>query len=159
VTAPLIAPVIPSGSPARRGCGMPGRARAASPLPLARPPGSPPVLRDVVYGIGRIDASGRVADRAIAAALGWCGGDRLTLTAQAGLVVIRRDPAGMVTLPASQYIVIPATLRHRCGLTADDLVLLAARPGLDALAAYPFGLVDQAIRAHLPFPGSQGGQP
>jgi hypothetical protein len=32
----------------------------------------------VVYGIGRIDASGRVADRAISSALGWRGGDRLT---------------------------------------------------------------------------------
>jgi len=159
VTAPLIAPVIPSGSPARRGPGLPGRARAASPLPLARPPGSPPVLCDVVYGIGRIDASGRVAERAIAAALGWCSGDRLTLTAQAGVVVVRRDPAGMATLPASRYIVIPAALRHRCGLRAGELVLLAARPGQDTLVAYPFGLVDQAIRAHLPFPGSQGGQP
>jgi hypothetical protein len=89
MTAPLIAPVIPSLGPARRGHGMPGRARAASPLPLASPPGSPPVLQDVVYGIGRIDASGRVADRAIADALGWRSGDRLTLTAEAGV-----GPAG-----------------------------------------------------------------
>jgi hypothetical protein len=45
-------------------------------LPLASPPGRP----DVVYGFGRIDASGRVADRATIAALGWRGDDRLTLT-------------------------------------------------------------------------------
>jgi len=37
----------------------------------------------VVYGFGRIDASGRVAHRATIAALGWRGGDRLTLTAEA----------------------------------------------------------------------------
>jgi bifunctional DNA-binding transcriptional regulator/antitoxin component of YhaV-PrlF toxin-antitoxin module len=156
VTAPLIAPVIPPRGHSRRGPGLPGRAGATSPLPLASAPGSPPVLRDVVYGMGRIDASGRVAERAIAAALGWSRGDRLTLTAQAGVVVVRRDPCGMVTLPASEYIVIPAALRRRCGLCAGDLVLLAARPGLDLLAAYPFGVVDQAIRAHLPFPGSEG---
>jgi hypothetical protein len=36
----------------------------------------------VVYGFGRIDASG-LADRATLAALGWRGGDRLTLTAEA----------------------------------------------------------------------------
>ncbi len=42
------------------------------------------VPQDVVYGIGRIDASGRVSDRAVIAALGWRGGDRLTLTADAG---------------------------------------------------------------------------
>jgi hypothetical protein len=42
-------------------------------MPLASPPGRP----DVVYGFGRIDASGRVADRVTIAALGWRGGDRL----------------------------------------------------------------------------------
>jgi len=40
----------------------------------------------VVYGFGRIDASGRVADRVTIAALGWRGGDRLTLTADAGVM-------------------------------------------------------------------------
>jgi hypothetical protein len=45
----------------------------------------------VVYGIGRIDASGRIADRAVISALGWRGGDRLTLTADAGVVTARRD--------------------------------------------------------------------
>jgi hypothetical protein len=43
-------------------------------MPLASLPGRP----DVVYGFGRIDASGRVADRVTIAALGWRGGDRLT---------------------------------------------------------------------------------
>jgi hypothetical protein len=72
----------------------------------------------VVYGIGRIDSSGRVADRAVISALGWRGGDRLTLTAGAGVVVARRDPGGLVTVPARPYIVIPAALRRRCGLRA-----------------------------------------
>jgi len=49
-------------------------------MPLASPPGRP----DVVYGFGRIDASGRVADRATMAALGWRRGDRLTVTADPG---------------------------------------------------------------------------
>jgi hypothetical protein len=47
-------------------------------MPLASAPGRP----DLVYGFGRIDASGRVADRVTIAALGWRGGDRLTLTGQ-----------------------------------------------------------------------------
>jgi hypothetical protein len=38
----------------------------------------------VVDGFGRIDASGRVADRATMAALGWRCGDRLTLTPRPG---------------------------------------------------------------------------
>jgi hypothetical protein len=77
-------------------------------MPLASPPGRP----DVVYGFGRIDASGRVADRVTIAALGWRGGDRLTLTAEAGVMIARRDPGGMVTVPARPYIVIPAALRR-----------------------------------------------
>ena len=107
----------------------------------------------MVYGFGRIDASGRVADRVTIAALGWRGGDRLTVTAEAGVMIARRDPGGMVTVPARPYIVIPAALRRRCGLRAGDHVLLAASPGQDTLAAYSFAVVDQALRAHAPAAG------
>jgi len=155
MTAP-VAPVIPS---ATRLAGRVHRgARAARRLPLASPPASPPP-GDVVYGIGRVDASGRVADRAVTCALGWDAGDRLTLTAEAGVVVMRRDPGGMVTVPARPCVVIPAALRHRCGLCAGDRVLLAALPGEDALAVYSLAVVDQAIRAHGAFPHREGGQP
>ena len=83
----------------------------ARPLPLAITPG----WGDVVYGIGRIDASGRVADRAITSALGWRGGDRLTLTAGAGVVVARRDPDGMITVAGWPHIVIPAAVGAAAG--------------------------------------------
>jgi hypothetical protein len=119
----------------------------------------PPAPEDVVYGIGRIDASGRIADRAVTSALGWCGGDRLTLTADASVVTARRDPGGMITLPGRAYITIPAALRRRCGLEPGDRVLLAAVPGEDMLSAYSLAVVDQAIRARGPFPHAQGGQP
>ena len=117
-------------------------------MPLASPPGRP----DVVYGFGRIDASGRVADRVTIAALGWRGGDRLTLTADAEVMIARRDPGGMVTVPGRAYVAIPAALRRRCGLRARDHVLLAASPGQDMLAAYSFAVVDQALRAYAPGP-------
>ena len=78
-----------------------------------------------------------MADRATIAALGWQGGDRLTLTAEAGVMIARRDPGGLITVPSRSYVVIPATLRRRCGLRAGDHVLLAASPGQDMLAAYP----------------------
>jgi len=90
MTARPLAPVIPSSAvPAGR-----HRARAAEgrPLPLACPVPAPPAPEDVVYGIGRIDASGRIADRTFTSALGWRGGDRLTLTGDAGVVTARRDP-------------------------------------------------------------------
>ena len=129
------------------------------PLPLARPAAVPSAPGGVVYGIGRIDASGRIADRAITSALGWCGGDRLTLTADAGVVIARRDQGGMVTLPGRAHIAIPAALRHRCGLRPGDRLLLAAVPGDDMLTAHSFAVVDQAIRAHGTFPHAEGGQP
>jgi hypothetical protein len=113
----------------------------------------------VVYGFGRIDASGRVADRAITSALGWRPGDRLALAAEAGVVTARRDPGGMVPMPSRPYLVIPAALRRRCGLRAGDRVLLAVFPAQDALAAYSFAVVDQALRAHAPVPGNEGRQP
>jgi len=113
VTGTLIAPVIPSSAATR-----PARAPAAARiLPLAVPPAlsRPPVLgRDVVYGLAHVDRSGRVADRTVTGALGWRGGDRLTLTAEAGVVVIRRDPAGLVTLPPGPASRSP----RRCGTAA-----------------------------------------
>jgi len=73
-------------------------------------------------------------------------------------MVARHDPGGTVTMPARPYIVIPAAVWHRCGLRAGDRVLLAALPGQDTLAAYSFAVVDQAIRAHSPFPRGEGRQ-
>jgi len=119
----------------------------------------PSAPADAVYGIGRIDASGRIADRAVTRALGWRGGDRLTLTAAAGVVTARRDPGGMITVPGRACIAIPAALRRRCGLRPGDRVLLAAVPGDGTLAAYPLAVVDQAIRARRAYPHAQGGQP
>ncbi len=151
MTARRVAPVIPDAAPGHRRQGKSGFGR---PMPLASPPGRP----EVVYGFGRIDASGRVADRATIAALGWRGGDRLTLTAEAGVMIARRDPGGMVTVPARPYVVIPAALRQRCGLRAGDHVLLAAVSGQDTLTAYSFTVVDQAMRAHVPLPRREEGR-
>ena len=70
---------------------------------------------DVVCGIGRIDASGRVADRAITSALGWRGGDPLTVTASAGVMVAPRPGRHDHTMPAWRYIVIPAAVGVAAG--------------------------------------------
>ena len=126
---------------------------------MAGPAAALSVPANVVYGTGRIDASGRVTDRAIACALGWREGDRLTLTASPGVVTARRDRGGMVTVPARACIAIPAVLRRRCGLRAGERVLLVAVPCQELLAAFSFAVVDQALRAHGTFPHVPGGQP
>ena len=154
MTGPLIAPLIPPRArPGAREHGKPATARR---LPVATVPEVPVVPDDVVYGFGRMDESGRVADRAMTGALGWQPGDRLIFTAAAGVVIARRDPTGMVTMPSQPYVVIPAPLRRRCGLRAGDHVLLAASPGQDTLAAYSFAVVDQALRAYAPVAGGGG---
>ena len=158
MTGTLIAPVIPSSAAA---AARPARAPAAArTLPLAVPAGRPPALPgDVVYGLARVDGSGRVADRSVTGALGWRGGDRLTLTAEQGVVTARRDPSGPVTLPPRSCVPIPAPLRHRCGLLPGDPVLLAAVPAEDTLTAYSLAVVDRALRAHIPSAARDGGQP
>jgi hypothetical protein len=125
MTALPLAPVIPSSGPSA--ARQRPRSTAGRPLPLACPDPLPPAPGDVVYGIGRIDASGRIADRAVISALGWRGGDRLTLTADADVVTARRAPGGLVTLPARAYVAVPAALRRRCGLKPGDRVLLWPR--------------------------------
>jgi hypothetical protein len=150
VTAQPIAPVIPS--PGRRADSPRVKPVAVRPLPMAGPASALSIPADVVYGTGRIDASGRVADQAISCALGWREGDRLTLTASPGVITARRDPRGMITVPARACLAIPAVLRRHCGLRAGDRVLLAAVPSQEILGAYSFAVVDLALRAHGVFP-------
>jgi hypothetical protein len=62
MTSALIPPVIPRRSaPGNWPRGRPG---AAGPLP-ASPRQAPALAADVVYCLGRVDASGRVADRTV----------------------------------------------------------------------------------------------
>ena len=153
MTTPLIAPLIPPR--ARRGRREYGRPATPRRLPVAVASEVPAVPGDVLYGFGRMDSSGRVADRAMTSALGWQPGDRLTLTAAAGVVIARRHPGGLVAMPAKPYLVIPAALRRRCGLRPGDRVLLAVFLARDALAAYSFAVVEQALRAHVRVPGER----
>jgi hypothetical protein len=114
VTDQLIPPVIsPSARPPR---GAPGRTGGGRPLPLANSPGVP---EDAVYGMSRVDASGRVAGQVITGVLNWRPGDRLTLTACAGVVVARRDPAGMVTVPTRCCVAVPVALGTAAGCVPE----------------------------------------
>ena len=127
MTGTLIAPVIPSPAAV---AGRPTRAPAAArTLPLAVLPAlsHPPTLPgDVVYGLARVDRSGRVADRTVTGALGWHGGDRLTLTAEAGVVA-----------PGQAVVDEALLLLERMGLTPADLLAApAARPGAPTFAEY-----------------------
>ncbi|WP_370943874.1 hypothetical protein AB5J62_32825 [Amycolatopsis sp. cg5] len=84
------------------------------PLPLAEVP----TFRDgapVGYAMATVDGSGRVSDQRILRSLGWQPGDPLTITAQDGAVILRRDPRGVFALAPSTCVQIPAPLRARSG--------------------------------------------
>jgi hypothetical protein len=128
VTSALTPPVIlPRPAAGRQPRGRPG---APGTLPLAASPGQVPALTaDVVYGLGRIDPSGRVADRTVTCALGWRSGDRLTLTASAGVVTARRDPNGLAILPPRHCIALPRPCGTASGYSPETRRLALAVPG------------------------------
>jgi bifunctional DNA-binding transcriptional regulator/antitoxin component of YhaV-PrlF toxin-antitoxin module len=150
VTEQIISPVVPPS--VGRDTGWPhgvGRAAASSGPPLATMPEVPAVLSDVCYGMSRVDAAGRLCDRAISRSLGWHPGDRVTMTGTPAVVLAVRGSDGLITLPDRSCVVVPASLRRRCGLRPGDRVLLAAYPRLDRLAIYPLTTVHEVLARHL----------
>ena len=154
-TAPLIALSHPAACP--EGAREQGQGRPGPPPAYGRGAAGPAVPGDVVYGTGRIDESGRVADRAMTAMLGWRAGDRLTFTAAARVVIARRDPAGMVIMPSKPYLVTRPLPRRRCGLRPGDHVLAGrfARAG-HAGRLFVRGGGPGAARRLPWFPGGEG---
>jgi hypothetical protein len=152
LTVPLIPP---AGRMASRGG---GRGRPVPvPLPLAVPPDSPAPPSELVYGMGRVDSSGRIGDSQVMRALGWQAGERLTITAAHGVVLASRDPAGLHVVGDSAHLTIPAAIRRRYGLAAGTRVLLAGNPDAQLLAACAMAVVDQVIRAQMSLPAGEGG--
>jgi len=127
-------------------------------LPLAVPPDSPAPPSELVYGMGRVDASGRVGDSQVMRALGWQAGERLTITAANGVVLARRDPAGLHMVGDSAHLTVPAVLRRRYGLAPGTRVLLAGHPDAQLLAACAMAVVDLVIRARMSLPADEGSE-
>jgi bifunctional DNA-binding transcriptional regulator/antitoxin component of YhaV-PrlF toxin-antitoxin module len=134
----------PSASRSRIPAGAPSgavTARRRLPLPTLHPPHS----TGLVYGLAAVDDRGRIADRAVVAALGWAPGTRLDIRERQGLLVIRRDAHGVFTVTKQGHPRLPAAVRHRCGLVVGDRVLLAADPHRDLLIVYPPAVLDAVL--------------
>jgi bifunctional DNA-binding transcriptional regulator/antitoxin component of YhaV-PrlF toxin-antitoxin module len=127
------------------------------PLISAVAPDSPAPPSELVYGMGRVDASGRVGDSQVMRALGWQAGEPLTITAAHGVVLARRDPAGLRVVGDGAHLTIPAVLRRRYGLAPGTRVLLAGQADGQVLAACTMAVVDQVIRAQMSLPADEGG--
>lgn len=99
----------------------------------------------MLYDIGQVDTSGRVASSDIVAALGWKPRDRLELILTAGAIVLRACPDGLFHMPERPRIIIPAAARHRHAIMPRDHVLLAAAPDYCTVIVYPLSALDEMI--------------
>ena len=100
----------------------------------------------MLYGIGRVDASGRVASHAIVSALRWQPGDKLEMILASGAIIFRASPDGLLSVPQRwPYIVIPAAARHRENIECGDYVLLAAAPEYGVAIVYELSVLNDMI--------------
>ncbi|MBB4677250.1 hypothetical protein HNR67_003368 [Crossiella cryophila] len=97
------------------------------------------------YGMGTVDASGRVAERTVVRSLSWQQGDRLQLRVVANVLVLRAEPLGQTTVVSGPYVAIPAPVRIRVGIRVGDRVLLAAAPAHEVLLVLTSAVLDVAL--------------
>lgn len=153
-TAPLLL-IRPDGSrPAAqaiiRALALPATGAAAEParaLPMTRLQRLPRET-SMLYGIGRVDSSGRVANREITGALHWRPGDRLELVLMPSAIVIRACPDGPLRVPHRPSIVIPRPARTLHRIQAGDHVLLAAAPAYDVVIVHTLSALDDMLAGY-----------
>lgn len=140
----IISTVVPpaDGRASRASHGF--TSKAPGPLPLAA---LALVSRDAptMYGMGRMDASGRVAERAIVQALGWSRHDRCTISTTSRSILLRRDPHGCHQPARTSCVVLPLPARRWCGLQPGHQVLLTALPEQALLVIHTCAALDEAL--------------
>jgi hypothetical protein len=130
------------------------------------PPGPPralPLTRlhrlpretSMLYGIGRVDSSGRIANREIIDALHWRPGDRLDIALAASAIVIRASPDGPLRVPRRPSIVIPRPARTLHRIEAGDHVLLAAAPAYDVVIVHTLSALDDMLASYHSTPAPE----
>jgi hypothetical protein len=130
----------------------PASAEPLRPLPLI---GLHQLPRDTTmfYGVGPVDASGRVKNADIVRALGWQPGDKLEVNPGLSGIVIFTSPDGLFTVPVKPCIVIPAAARRIHDIQPGDHVLLAAAPEYSVVIVHTRQAVNAMLaRYHSSFP-------
>jgi hypothetical protein len=119
-------------------------ARPVSPLPLG---GLHPLPRDasMLYDIGRVDDSGRVASGEIIDALAWRPGSTLDVIVTPRTIVIRTAPGGRFRVPQRPRIIISPHARRAHDISLGDHVLIAASPEFGLVIVYPLSALDEMI--------------
>jgi hypothetical protein len=122
----------------------PAPSQPASPLPLT---GLHQLPRDasMLYDIGRVDGSGRVASNDIINALRWQPGSKLDVILTPRTIVIRASPRGQFRVPQRPCIIIPSHVRRPHDINPGDHVLIAAAPDDGLVIVYPLSALDEMI--------------
>src|SRR5690242_9548014 len=118
-----------------------GPARALPLIRLQRLPRETSML----YGIGRVDASGRVVNREILEALRWRPGDGLEVVLNPSAIVVRACPDGPLRVPRRPCIVVPGPARTLHGIEPGDHVLLAAAPEYGVVIVHTMSVLDDML--------------
>lgn len=121
------------------------RASHIEPLPLATAPSEPPTDSTIRYALGCIDDSGKVPAAHLLESLAWEAGDRLNVSVRRGVVVLQRDPEGLVAVTRRRALVIPAAARRVSGIRSADSLLLAAVVGLNTVVVHPPLIIDKMM--------------
>lgn len=98
-----------------------------------------------MYGMGRMDASGRVAEHTLVRALGWSVHDRCTIHTTVPTILLRRDSHGCHHPIRPSCVVLPRVARRWCGLEPGHHVLLAALPEHALLVVHTHAALDHAL--------------
>jgi hypothetical protein len=128
----------------------PASLQPVSPLRLA---GLHRLPRDasMLYDIGRVDDSGRVACNEIIGELGWGRDTRLDVILTPRAIVIRAAPGGLFSTARRQCLLLPSHVRRPHGIKLGDHILLAAAPEHGLVLVYPLSALDDMIsRYHSP---------
>jgi hypothetical protein len=117
------------------------------PLPIAQLAAS---RRDgsLLYGMNRIDSSGRISDQALLRAVSWTPGDRLAAHVAPGTIVFQPQATGSLTVGKPWRLPIPAAARQHLGITSGSKVLVAAIPAHRLIIVYPLSTLDYLIYKH-----------
>jgi hypothetical protein len=126
-----------------------------SPLPLT---GLHQLPRDasMLYDIGQVDSSGRVASNDLIDALHWHPGGKLEVILTPRMIVIRTASYGPFAVPRRPCILIPSHARRPHGIKPGDHVLIAAAPDYGLVIVYPRSALDEMIsRYHAARPEAE----
>jgi hypothetical protein len=110
----------------------------------------------MLYDIGQVDSSGRVASNDLIDALHWHPGGKLEVILTPRMIVIRTASDGPFAVPRRPCILIPSHARRPHGIKPGDHVLIAAAPDYGLVIVYPRSALDEMIsRYHAARPEAE----